>query len=189
MKLKIDLKRDRYETMYNNSQYNHEEHTVRVWNQFNPEYYEFYNEQSALEFISIVSKCNESGLYNLLTDHDFYIILEDLRNQLVDEWSAKNGKVQFMELRIDRRCKTTYNNNGHKIEKHIVRVYNEYNVEYEFYNEDSALDFIDIVSKFNKRGFYDKLTGYEFDMKLDSLRNQILNNFYLSQHNEVSQWN
>ena len=57
------------------------------------------------------------------------------------------------------------------------------------YNEDSALDFIDTVSKFNKRGFYDKLTGYEFDMKLDSLRNQIVNNFYLSQHNGVSQWN
>lgn len=94
-----------------------------------------------------------------------------------------------MELRIDRRCKTTYDNNGHKIEKHIVRVYNEYNVEYEFYNEDSALDFIDTVSKFNKRGFYDKLTGYEFDMKLDSLRNQIVNNFYLSQHSEVTQWN
>lgn len=62
-------------------------------------------------------------------------------------------------------------------------------IKYEFYNEDSALDFIDTVSKFNKRGFYDKLTGYEFDMKLDSLRNQIVNNFYLSQHNEVSQWN
>ena len=93
-----------------------------------------------------------------------------------------------MELRIDRRC-TTAHNNGRKIEKHIVRVYNEYNVEYEFYNEDSALDFIDTVSKFNKRGFYDKLTGYEFDMKLDSLRNQIVNNFYLSQHDEVTKWN
>ncbi|MBF1543643.1 MAG: hypothetical protein HXO06_00435 [Prevotella salivae] len=93
MELKIDLLRDRYETIYNNTRHNHEEHIVRVWNQFYPEYYEFYNEESALKFISIVSKCNESGLYNLLTDHDFYIILEDLRNQLVDEWSAKNGKV------------------------------------------------------------------------------------------------
>jgi hypothetical protein len=94
-----------------------------------------------------------------------------------------------MELRVDRRCKTTYDKNGRKIEKHIVRVYYEYNVEYEFYDEKSALDFIDIVSKLNKRGFYDKLTGYEFDMKLDILRNQIVNNFYLSQHSEVTQWN
>ena len=79
MELKIDLLHDKYETMYDNTRNHLEEHTVRVWNQFNPEYYKFYNEQSALEFISIISKCNESGLYNLLTDHDFYIILEDLR--------------------------------------------------------------------------------------------------------------
>lgn len=93
MELKIDLKRDRYETIYNNSQHNHEEHTVRVWNQFNPEYYEFYGEESALEFINTVSNCNELGLYDLLTDHDFYIILEDTRNYIVDKWSAKNNKV------------------------------------------------------------------------------------------------
>lgn len=93
MKLKIDLKRDKYETMYNNSSHNHEEHTVRVWNQFNPEYYEFYSEESALEFIRIVVKLNESRMYDMLTDHDFYIILEGLRNDIVDEWSAKNNRV------------------------------------------------------------------------------------------------
>lgn len=93
MELKIDLNRDRYETMYNNSQHNHEEHIVRVWNQFNPEYYEFYNEESALEFIRIVVKMNESRIYDMLTDHDFYIILEGLRNDIVDEWSAKNNRV------------------------------------------------------------------------------------------------
>ena len=83
MELKIDLKRDRYETIYNNSQHNHEEHTVRVWNQFNPEYYEFYDEESALEFIRIVVKMNESRIYDMLTDHDFYIVLEGLRNDIV----------------------------------------------------------------------------------------------------------
>jgi hypothetical protein len=92
MELKIDLKRDRYETMYNNSQHNHEEHTVRVWNQFYPEYYEFYSEESALEFIRIVVKLNESRMYDMLTDHDFYIVLEGLRNDIVDEWSDKNNK-------------------------------------------------------------------------------------------------
>lgn len=92
MELKIDLKRDKYETMYNNSRHNHEEHIVRVWNQFNPEYYEFYNEQSALEFISIVSKRNELGLYDMLTFHDFYVDLEFLRNQIVDKRFAKNNK-------------------------------------------------------------------------------------------------
>ena len=94
MELKIDLKRDRYETMYNNSQHNHEEHTVRVWNQFYPEYYEFYSEESALEFIRIVVKLNESRMYDMLTDHDFYIVLEGLRNDIVDEWSDKNNKEQ-----------------------------------------------------------------------------------------------
>lgn len=93
MELKIDLKRDRYETMYNNSQHNHEEHIVRVWNQFNPEYYEFYDEESALEFISIVSKRNELGLYDMLTFHDFYVDLEFLRNQIVDKRLTKNDKV------------------------------------------------------------------------------------------------
>lgn len=83
MELKIDLKRDRYETMYNNSQHNHEEHTVRVWNQFNPEYYEFYDEESALEFIRIVVEMNKSRVYDMLTDHDFYMILEGLRNDIV----------------------------------------------------------------------------------------------------------
>ena len=92
MELKIDLKRDKYETIYNNSRHNHEEHIVRVWNQFNPEYYEFYNEQSALEFISIVSKRNELGLYDMLTFHDFYVDLEFLRNQIVDKRFAKNNK-------------------------------------------------------------------------------------------------
>lgn len=83
MELKIDLRRDRYETMYNNSQHNHEEHTVRVWNQFNQEYYEFYDEESALEFIRIVVKLNESRMYDMLTDYDFYIVLEGLRNDIV----------------------------------------------------------------------------------------------------------
>lgn len=92
MELKIDLKRDSYETMYNNSQHNHEEHTVRVWNQFYPEYYEFYSEESVLEFIRIVVKLNESRMYDMLTDHDFYIVLEGLRNDIVDEWSDKNNK-------------------------------------------------------------------------------------------------
>lgn len=93
MELKIDLKHDRYETMYDNTGRKcKEEHTVRVWNQFNPEYYEFYNEQSALEFISIVSKNNELGLYDMLTFHDFYVDLDFLRNQIVDKWFAKNGK-------------------------------------------------------------------------------------------------
>ena len=99
-----------------------------------------------------------------------------------------------MELRIDLkrdRYETMYNNMGHKgPEEYIVRVWDKFGPEYyEFYNEQSALEFISIVSKFNKRGFYDKLTGYEFDMKLDSLRNQIVNNFILSQHSEVTQWN
>ena len=92
MELKIDLKRDGYETMYNNSSHNHEEHTVRVWNQFYPEYYEFYSEESALEFIRIIVKLNESRMYDMLTDHDFYLVLEGLRNDIVDEWSAKNNK-------------------------------------------------------------------------------------------------
>ena len=78
--------------MYDNTRNHLEEHTVRVWNQFNPEYYEFYNEQSALEFISIISKCNESGLYDMLTFHDFYVDLEFLRNQIVDKWFTKNDK-------------------------------------------------------------------------------------------------
>ena len=78
--------------MYNNSQHNHEEHTVRVWNQFNPEYYEFYDEESALEFISIVSKNNELGLYDMLTFHDFYVDLDFLRNQIVDKRFDKNNK-------------------------------------------------------------------------------------------------
>lgn len=94
MELKIDLLRDRYETMYDNTmRKGKEEHTVRVWNHFNPEYYEFYNEQSALEFISIVSRRNELGLYDMLTFHDFYVNLEFLRNRIVDEWSAKNREV------------------------------------------------------------------------------------------------
>lgn len=59
---------------------------------FGPEYYEFYNEQSALEFISIVSKCNELGLYDMLTFHDFYVDLEFLRNQIVDKRLTKNNK-------------------------------------------------------------------------------------------------
>lgn len=84
MELKIDLLRDRYENIYNNSRHNHEEHIVRVWNQFNPEYYEFYDEESALEFIRIVVKLNESRMYDMLTDHDFYIVLEGLRNDIVD---------------------------------------------------------------------------------------------------------
>lgn len=92
MELKIDLKRDRYETMYNNSSHNHKKHTVRVWNQFNPEYYEFYSEESALEFVRIVVKLNESRMYGMLTDHDFYIVLEGLRNDIVDEWAAKNNR-------------------------------------------------------------------------------------------------
>lgn len=92
MELKIDLLRDRYETIYNNSRHNHEEHTVRVWNQFNPEYYEFYDEESAFEFIRIVVKMNESRIYDMLTDHDFYVVLEGLRNDIVDEWASKNDK-------------------------------------------------------------------------------------------------
>lgn len=84
MELKIDFKRDNYETMYDNTRNHLEEHIVRVWNQFNPEYYEFYNEESALEFIRIVVKMNESRIYDMLTDHDFYVVLEGLRNDIVD---------------------------------------------------------------------------------------------------------
>lgn len=87
MELKIDLKRDGYKTMYNNMGHKgQEEHIVRVWDKFGPEYYEFYNEQSALEFISIVSKRNELGLYDMLTFHDFYADLEFLRNQIVNNF-------------------------------------------------------------------------------------------------------
>lgn len=87
MELKIDLKRDGYETMYNNMGHKgQEEHIVRVWDKFGPEYYEFYNEKSALEFISIVSKRNELGLYDMLTFHDFYADLEFLRNQIVNNF-------------------------------------------------------------------------------------------------------
>lgn len=94
MELKIDLKRDRYETMYNNMDHKGpEEYIVRVYNKFEPEYYEFYNEQSALEFISIVAKNNELGLYDMLTLHDFYVDLEFLRNQIVDKRLTKNNKV------------------------------------------------------------------------------------------------
>lgn len=94
MELKIDLKRDRYETIYNNMGHKGlEEYIVRVCDKLGPEYYEFYNEQSALEFISIVSKRNELGLYDMLTFHDFYVDLDILRNQIVDKWSTKNNKV------------------------------------------------------------------------------------------------
>lgn len=93
MELKIDLKRDGYETMYNNMGHKgQEEHIVRVWDKFGPEYYEFYSEESALEFVRIVVKLNESRMYDMLTDHDFYIVLEGLRNDIVDEWGAKNNK-------------------------------------------------------------------------------------------------
>ena len=48
--------------------------------------------RSALEFISIVSKRNELGLYDMLTLHDFYVDLEFLRNQIVDKRLTKNDK-------------------------------------------------------------------------------------------------
>lgn len=96
MELKTDLKRDRYETIYNNMGHKGpEEYIVRVCDKLGPEYYEFYNEKSALEFISIVSKRNELGLYDMLTFHDFYFDLDCLRNQIVDEFSTKTIRCKY----------------------------------------------------------------------------------------------